>query len=103
LLVSAPRGYGSIYNDCGSAKMPRASVNNSKPSHHRNPDVDFGEARNELTRIAAYSRSVDPLANMEASLLTWCRAGMYVNPFMAFGNAMLAGYVMSRLRRHRRG
>ena len=83
--------------------MPRASAN-SKTSHHRSPDaVDFREARDELTRIAAYSQAVDPLADMEASLLTWCRAGMYVNPFMAFGNAMLAGYVMSRLRRHRRG
>ena len=84
--------------------MPRASANNSKTCHHRSPDaLDFDEARKALIRKAAYSRSVDPLADMEASLLTWCRAGMYVNPLMAFGNAMLAGYVMSRLRRHRRG
>jgi hypothetical protein len=29
---------------------------------------------------------------------------MYAHPFMAFGNAMLTGYIMSLLRRnHRRG
>jgi hypothetical protein len=84
--------------------MPRASANNSRTSYHWNPDaLDFDEARKALVRKAAYSRSVDALADMEASLLTWCRAGMYVNPLLAFGNAMVAGYVMSRLRRRRRG
>jgi hypothetical protein len=83
--------------------MPRASVN-PKTSHHRSPDaLDFDEARKAVIRSATYGRSADPLADMEASLLTLCRAGMYVNPFMAFGNAMLTGFVVNRLRRHRRG
>jgi hypothetical protein len=57
-----------------------------------------------LTERADRSSSVDPLADLEASLLAWCRACMYAHPFMAFGNAMLTGYIMSLLRRnHRRG
>jgi hypothetical protein len=50
------------------------------------------------------SSAVDPLADIEVGWLTWCRAGMYANPLMAFANAMLASYLMSRLRRDlRRG
>ena len=48
------------------------------------------------------SSSLDPLADMEAHLLAWCRACMYAHPLMAFGNAMLTGYLMSLLRRNRR-
>lgn len=48
------------------------------------------------------SGSVDPLANIEAGSLAWCRVCMYANPLVALGNAMLTGYVMSRIRRSRR-
>ena len=47
-------------------------------------------------------RQVAPLADVEEHLLACCRALMYANPFMAFGNAMLTGFVMSRLRRNQR-
>jgi hypothetical protein len=49
------------------------------------------------------SSPVDPLADMEACSLAWCRACLYANPFVALGNAMLNGYIMSRVRRNRRG
>jgi hypothetical protein len=44
----------------------------------------------------------DALADVEEHLLACCRALMYANPFIAVGNAMLTGFVMSRLRRSRR-
>jgi hypothetical protein len=44
----------------------------------------------------------DALANVEEHLLACCRAFMFANPLMAFSNAMLTGFVMSRLRRIRR-
>jgi hypothetical protein len=60
------------------------------------------EVRNPTERDDR-SSSVDPLTDMEARSLAWCRACLYANPFVALGNAMLTGYVMSRVRRNRRG
>jgi hypothetical protein len=70
------------------------------------PDRRFLVSLTTQSRITSPMKAEDrpaaTLADVEEHLLACCRALLYANPFMAFGNAMLTGFVMSRLRRNQR-